>query len=63
MTLTLQAEGVGQFGAGFGQKTALLFLHEFGVFGFIHRRACRLGSQTTNRTFNYAGDIPSINQF
>ena len=30
------------------------------VFGFIHRRACRLGSQTTNRIFNYAGDIPIV---
>jgi len=27
-------------------------------FGFVDRQACRLGSQTTNRIFNYAGDIP-----
>jgi hypothetical protein len=25
---------------------------------FFHRRACPLGSQTTNRIFNYARDIP-----
>jgi hypothetical protein len=24
----------------------------------FHRRACRLGSQTTNRIFNYSRDIP-----
>ena len=29
------------------------------VFGFFHRQACLLGSQTTNRIFNYAADIPS----
>jgi hypothetical protein len=28
------------------------------VFGFFHRQACLLGSQTTNRIFNYAADIP-----
>src|SRR6059036_2560658 len=27
-------------------------------FGFVDRQACRLGSQTTNRIFNYEGDIP-----
>jgi hypothetical protein len=27
----------------------------------IHRRACRLGSQTTNRIFNYRRDIPEFN--
>ena len=26
--------------------------------GFLHRRACLLGGQTTNRIFNYAADIP-----
>ena len=25
---------------------------------YFHRRACLLGGQTTNRIFNYAGDIP-----
>lgn len=28
------------------------------VLYFIHRQACRLGGQTTNRIFNYAADIP-----
>src|ERR1017187_2126410 len=28
-----------------------------GLF-FIHRQACLLGGQTTNRIFNYAADIP-----
>lgn len=26
----------------------------------FHRRACRLGSQTTNRFFNYSRDIPGL---
>ena len=26
---------------------------------YSHRRACLLGGQTTNRIFNYAGDIPN----
>jgi len=26
---------------------------------FIHRQACLLGGQTTNRIFNYAADISS----
>jgi hypothetical protein len=25
---------------------------------YFHRRACLLGSQTTNRFFNYSRDIP-----
>jgi len=28
------------------------------VVVFFHRRACLLGSQTTNRFFNYPRDIP-----
>jgi hypothetical protein len=28
------------------------------VVFFIHRQACLLGGQTTNRIFNYAADIP-----
>src|ERR1017187_2379372 len=30
-----------------------------GLF-FIHRQACLLGGQTTNRIFNYAADIPGF---
>lgn len=29
------------------------------VFRFVHRQACRLGSQTTNCIFHYAGDNPT----
>jgi hypothetical protein len=28
------------------------------VVHFVHRQACLLGGQTTNRIFNYAADIP-----
>jgi hypothetical protein len=30
------------------------------VVFFIHRQACLLGGQTTNRIFNYAADIPVV---
>jgi hypothetical protein len=30
-----------------------------GLVCSIHRRACLLGSQTTNRIFNYRRDIPN----